>query len=240
MNRFFSLLFFVVLASNLLDAQQAVHSDSLRQKLQTDSLRIYRKTSARLFLKLENRYSPIASERVNMLGVMGGVTLHEHHSFFLGYFLMLPEQVAPFVVKLPGLSGNAQSFLDMRYGHIGYQYVLYRRRYFQMNMPFTAGLGTCEVLLQKPGSIEPEQYGGSILPLSAGLQLIVKPLSWLGLSASGGYRYVLQQKNVDLSLHGAYYSFGIWMDGRFVSRHLRYKNKVRIHQRALKDAKNGA
>ena len=215
------------------EAQTDYKSDSLKQKLQTDSMRIYRTTIARLFLKLENRHSPIASERVSMIGLMSGITLKNHHTFFIGYFFMLPEQVAPFVFKLPGLKANRQEFLNMNYGLIGYQYVLHKSRYFQANLPVTVGFGHYDVNLKDQNTLQTQSYGGRVVPFSAGIQLIGKPLSWLGLSFSGGYRYMAQQQNASLSLHGTYYSFGLWMDGRFVSRHLRYKNRLRLHNKAI-------
>lgn len=216
------------------EAQTDSKSDSLKQKLQTDSMRIYRSTIARLFLKLENRHSPIASERVSMIGLMGGLTLKDHHSFFIGYFFMLPKQVAPIVVTLPGVKGNQQEFLNMNFGLIGYQYVLYKSRYFQANLPVTLGLGHYDVKLTDENTKQTQNYGGRIVPFSVGGQFIGKPLSWLGLSISGGYRYMAQQQNATLSLHGMYYSFGLWIDGRFVSRHLRYKNRLRLHYKASK------
>jgi hypothetical protein len=228
------LLFFSLVFAYLnTEAQTDYRSDSLTLKLQTDSMRIYRTTIARLFLKLENRHSPLASERVSMIGLMGGITLKDYHSFFIGYFFMLPQQVAPFVFKLPGLNANQQEFLNMNYGLIGYQYVLHKSRYFQANLPVTVGLGHYDVNLRDENTLQTQSYGGRIVPFSAGVQLIGKPVSWLGLSVSGGYRYMAQQQNASLSLHGAYYSFGLWMDGRFVSRHLRYKNRLRLHNKAI-------
>lgn len=205
-------------------------SDSLRIRLHHDSVKIYRHTSTRLFIKLENRYSPIANERLNMLGAMLGATFYERHSFFAGYFFMLKQQVAPFSISIPFLRPNEQTFLNMHYGLIGYQYSIVKTRFLHINLPFTAGFGKARVEYDTGNGIL--SYNDDIMPLSAGLQVILKPLNWLGASVSGGYRYIPQQQHNNLSLHGFYYSFGIWLDGRFISRHLRYNRRVRLHEKA--------
>lgn len=118
----------------------------------------------------------------------------------------------------------------MHYGLIGYQYSIVKTRFLHINLPFTAGFGKARVEYDTGNGIL--SYNDDIMPLSAGLQVILKPLNWLGASVSGGYRYIPQQQHNNLSLHGFYYSFGIWLDGRFISRHLRYNRRVRLHEKA--------
>lgn len=205
--------------------------DSLAQKLKEDSLHIFRKTSAKLFLKAEKRFSFISREGVSLYGLMLGATYHEHHTFFGGYFILDPRNPRPLTPE--DLGDKIQHFVDMRYGVIGYQYVAHKSRYWQVTTPLALGFGHYHVERKTVNGDELSPSEGRIYPTSAGLQVIFKPVRWIGISASGGYRYIAQQQDTQLSLKGFYYAFGIWLDGRYLSRHLQYSQKKRHYQHIL-------
>lgn len=228
------LICFLLLASLAHFGQPAkeIRADSLRMKLAADSARIYRKTLAKLFLKLEDRYSFISNEHVNLFGLMSGITLHNHHTFFLGYFFMDPRRDSP--ISFEGIKPNTQHYLDMRYFVFGYQYVVFTKRYWQLNMPLALGYGTYKVDVTDDNNNHLSTRTGRVLPTNAGFQLIFRPIRWAGVSASGGYRYIGQKENTELSLRGWYYSFGIWLDGRYVTRYLRYGLRRRQYHKAMR------
>lgn len=205
--------------------------DSLRLQLREDSARIHRPLNTRLFLKVEDRYSFVSRERVNMFGIMSGITIRDHHTIFLGFFFLDPFNIRVFTID--GITANRQQFLNLKYGVLGYQYVVHKSRYWQVNTPVAVGFGTYQVEVQNPIDNTSVFSSGHIWPASAGLQVIYKPFTWIGLSVSGGYRYITQQENTNLSLKGWYYSFGIWLDGRIVSRHIRYHRKKQIFRRHI-------
>lgn len=226
---------FLVLAGLLLTRMQAQNlPDSLARVLRTDSLRIYRRTAAKLFLKVENRNSFVSREGINLFGFMAGATFYESHTFFLGYFFLDPRNKNP--ISPQGWTTTVQHFLNMRYGVIGYQYVLHKSRYLQINTPLALGYGRYQVERKTETGTALSTAEGNMVPTSAGVQVILKPLEWVAFSVSGGYRYIGQQENTDLSLRGFYYAIGIWLDGRFLRRHFQYTYKKRHYQRLLRES----
>ncbi|MGZ8558587.1 MAG: hypothetical protein ACXWWC_09650, partial [Chitinophagaceae bacterium] len=102
-----------------------------------------------------------------------------------------------------------------------YQYVLFNFRYVQLNIPIEVGYGDYNaVITDRLGVVK--EVSGKIAPISYGLQLILKPIKWAGLSASGGYREVKYDEAIRLSFNGWYYSFGVWADARHLIRSFRY------------------
>jgi hypothetical protein len=205
--------------------------DSLRQNLTADSIHIFRKRLAKPFLKIENRYSFISNENINLFGIMGGATFIEKHTIFTGYFFLDPRRTTPISFAERGI--NTQHYLDMNYFVLGYQYVFISKRYFQVNAPLATGYGTYKVEVTDNYDNPISSKSGNIWPTNAGLQLIIKPLKWIGVSASGGYRYIGNKVNTELVLRGWYYSFGLWLDGRQIYRSARLFNKRRIYRREI-------
>ncbi len=70
---------------SLIKSKQA---DSLQTKLANDSAYIFRKTKAKLYLRVENRRSFISQESINLFGFLAGVTLFEKHILCTGYYGM--------------------------------------------------------------------------------------------------------------------------------------------------------
>lgn len=63
---------------------------------------------------------------------------------------------------------------------------------------------------------------GPIKLSSAGLQVIFKPLKWIGLVGMGGYRFVRFNEKTNLNFNNFYYSYGVWVDIRQIHRDLRF------------------
>jgi hypothetical protein len=214
-----------------LPAKQQHKLDSLAAKLKKDSAFIYRRTIARPYLRLENRRAFIVSEKVNFLGFLAGANLHERHIVCAGYYFL--DRKSRALIPLRDLSGAGTSrFSKFGYFVLSYQYILLNLRYVQLNTPLEAGYGSYAT--DNPTGIAITN-AGNFLPLCAGLQLILKPFKFAGVSASGGYRYV-RHDLLSISFNGIYYSFGVWVDARYLFRGLRYhlvKQKYRETVRSL-------
>jgi len=179
---------------------------------------------------VENRNSFLANEHVNLLGFLAGVTLYEKHVVSAGYyFLDKGSRHSILLVK----EKASQQFSKLSYVDFAYQYILLSYRYLQLNVPLEAGFGSYEgTYIDSTGNTT--VIKGKMLPLAAGLQLFIKPIRWLGVSATGGYRQVKHDAN-NFRLDGFYYSFGLWIDARHVIRTLRYRSaKHRFHQKAAR------
>jgi hypothetical protein len=205
--------------------------DSLVLQLQKDSAHIFRKSIARPYLKVENRNSFLANDHVNFLGFLAGATLYERHIICAGFYSL--DKKSRRLIALPQDAGK-QEFSKLEYVDFAYQYVLINLKYLQLNVPFEVGYGSYVATVSDSLNRNVKNLDGNFVPFGWGLQFIFKPIRWLGLSASGGYREV-KQDAIKLSINGWYYSFGIWLDARLIYRELKYsRHKKRIHHELQK------
>lgn len=203
--------------------------DSLRLKLSKDSAQIYRNTIARPYLRLENRRSFIETEKVSFLGFLAGATLYDRHIVCAGFYF-LPKRSADWITPEPGI--RSQKFEKLSYVNFSYQYILLNYRYLQLNTPFEVGYGNYKTEEKNLLTLQDTIRAGNFIPFGLGLQLILKPLRWAGLSASGGYRYV-KHDPISLSFNGWYYSFGVWVDARYLFRATRFHYAKKQYRRAI-------
>jgi hypothetical protein len=166
-----------------------------------------------------------------LFGFLAGATFLQKHSASVGYYFLDPYNQDQIVQNDNTVTIN--HYKELNYYVIGYQYVLFNYRYFLVNVPLAVGFGKCVVDIQDVQSNTTITESGNIYPTNAAIQLVLKPLKWVGLSASYGYRNVAAQKNSGLILRGPYYSFGIWMDARHVNRSLRYIRKKHIYRKEM-------
>src|SRR5688572_9843694 len=80
--------------------------DSLRKKLKQDSAYIFRRTFAKPFLKVENRFSFINSEAVNLLGFQVGATMLDRHTVAAGYYFPDPRKKNTIAVLNENINTN--------------------------------------------------------------------------------------------------------------------------------------
>lgn len=226
MNRFV-LLLFLIPAKQLL-SQNTLLKDSLTIQLSKDSLRIYKQTKAKLYLRLESRNSFINREPVRLYGFLAGATFFERHIICGGIYSLDKRKESP----LSNLDRrhNANHFLSLSYVDVSYQYVLFNHRYVQFNIPLEIGYGKFRVSseIKGPGG----NFSGYFVPIGASVQVICKPIRWAGISMIGGYRYV-NNKHLRLNLEGFYYSVGLWIDARQVLRDFSYHKKKKKYRKLL-------
>jgi hypothetical protein len=207
--------------------------DSLKAKLNKDSAWIYRKTIARPYLRLENRRSFIVDERVNFLGVQGGAVLYDRHIISAGYYF-LDKRSKEAISSLDNSDGAIRQFSKLSYYVFSYQYILFNKRFVQLNTPIEIGYGTYGGAFLDSAQTVSGNFDGTFVPAGAGLQLILKPVRWAGVSGSGGYRYV-KQDAIRVRFNGWYYSFGVWIDARYLLREFRYYIQKRSYRRNVRE-----
>jgi hypothetical protein len=230
-----ALSFLLLLLGSCLAAQDAERQnhmrDSLRASFSADSAYIFRNTIAKPYLRLENRRSFIIRENVNFLGFLAGANLHNRHVVSAGMYFLTKSSKDPIALyeDRPG----TQQFSSLNYFVFSYQYILLNYRYVQLNTPLEAGYGNYKAMVsdyQDPEIMH--KVTGNFLPFGAGLQLIAKPVRWIGASVSGGYRKV-KHDAVNLRFNGWYYSFGLWLDVRYLARQGRYQVAKKHYHKKL-------
>jgi hypothetical protein len=206
-------------------------SDSLKNKLAADSARIFKFKKLRLVFSFDNRSSFVRSIPVDFNGVQLGFIYRERHSFGVGFYGMTVNSQQP--VKVKDANRTINQTLRLNFTMVFYEFVLVSRRYFSLHLPIEAGFGNYNVVLQDSLSKKiVRDDRAPVLPLGTGLQVIIKPFRWVGLSLLGGYRYV-SEKSVNLNFNGVFYSVGVWFDVRQAYREWKYWKVKRTYRREM-------
>ena len=117
---------------------------------------------------------------------------------------------------------SAKKMLTMNYFTFFYQYTVIDKKYFELDIPVEIGLGGCTISYSDSALHKTyRQSSGAIIPLGIGLQGIVKPIKWVGLSVLIGYRMVAE-KSVGQNFNGVYSSIGLNFDLRQIVRDTKY------------------
>ncbi|MGZ3901118.1 MAG: hypothetical protein ACXVNM_14840 [Bacteroidia bacterium] len=214
------------------DSFKKYRIDSLSDKLKKDSVHIYRFQKVRPYLSLDNRNSFIGGHPVNFKGFQAGIILHERHTLALGLYAMSQKSKRN-VKTLDGPKAVERS-ISLNYLTLFYQYALIDKRYFEFDIPFEIGLGGYDIKFKDTltGFTYRELKGG-IIPFGAGLQPVIKPLKWVGISFLLGYRFVAT--NSAANFNGLYYSIGLNIDVRQIIRDINYYQfKKKRYRRKIK------
>jgi hypothetical protein len=220
----------LLLCAASVHAQRADPRDSLATALLSDSTHIYRVTIAKPYLRLENRTSFLNHARVNFLGFMAGVNLHQNHIVCAGYYQLDRRSKIPF--RQAG-TGRLHEYGNVEFVNVSYQYIFLNRKHLQMQLPLEFGYGSYRVGIDNDLPTNagiPEE--GNFIPISGGLQSIIRPVRSAGISLMLGYRYA-KHEALALEFNGFYYAFGIWIDARQVYRDLRYAWVKKRYREAL-------
>ncbi len=227
--------------------------DSLKQKFQKDSARIYRFQKFRLRVALDQRGSWISNTKLNKTvpvsvnGLQIGVILFERHTIGIGFYEITRTAKKPKTVNdvnSPPKSGA----LDLRYNTLFYEFALFKKKYYEVDIPIEFGLGRYVYDVHQAG-LNTWHEQGPVIIYGLSAQLIIKPVRWIGLVGMGGYRYTTfspneirstnpnAEKETQLDFRNFYYSYGVWIDLRQIIRDTRFygfkRPKYRKNLRAI-------
>ena len=220
------------------DSIRQYHIDSLTIKFRKDSAHIYRFKKVRPYASLDNRNSFIKDAPVNVRGFQLGTILHEKHTVGFGLYSLQNSAKQNFTTKNEK-NIVAKRNLTLNYLTLFYQYVIIDKRFFELDIPLEVGLGSYHISLEDTlaHKIITDKRGGVSLT-AGGVNVILKPVKWIGVSGTAGYRLALD-KNPNLNFSGAYYSVGLWIDLRQIYRDTRFfgftRKKYRKQIKAIKN-----
>jgi hypothetical protein len=207
--------------------------DSLRLKFQKDSAHTYRFKKLRPWFALDERNSWIRNEKgtkkvpVTIDGIQAGIILKEKHTIGIGLYTMNGSSQKP--VKLSdGNNKITYQELLMKYSTLYYQYEIVDTRFFELDVPIEFGLGRYVYNLKNETQTQLLWREQGLIKISGGgVRMVLKPLRWIGLYGTGGYRIVVFNKKTNLNFNGAYYSYGIWVDIRQIYRDIKFYGFLR-------------
>ncbi|MDB5274624.1 MAG: hypothetical protein JWO58_2991 [Chitinophagaceae bacterium] len=202
--------------------QRQASLDLLKQKLKTDSSRIYRFQKLRPFVALDNRYTSIQAAPITIHGFQAGVKFSNRHILCLGYYTLFRESRREFIRKSTGEASNRLEDLRMNYVTLFYQYTLIDHRFFRISVPMELGVGQYEIKISSAATGNKiSDHKNVMFPVGTGIQVVLKPVRWIGLSSALGYRYVMDV-DPNLNFNGWYYAYGVWLDVRQIVRDTRF------------------
>jgi hypothetical protein len=235
--RVLSLLIFILFLAGKLHCQHSADKagkiDSLNKKLKADSLHTYRFKKFRPFLAIDNRASFIRDNPVNFKGLQLGIILYENHTMGFGFYNI--NQNSKKQVRTIDNSRTINQYLTLNYTTTFYSYAFIEKKYFEINLPVEIGFGRYRIQVEDSatGKMISDKSAG-IVPIGAGVELVIKPIRWIGISSMGGYRYV--RENSRINFNGWYYSIGLWIDIRQIYRDIKfYGFQKKKHKRAVKE-----
>lgn len=209
--------------------------DSLNLKFKKDSAHIYRFKIIRPFVAIDNRNSFIKEGPVNVKGFQLGVILKEKHTIGFGTYALQNNSKQNLTSKDIN-SVPLKRTLDLNYLTLFYRYRIIDKRFFELAAPLEVGLGGYHIKLidDRTDKLVSEVEGGTMLT-SGGVDIVLKPFKWIGLTGSAGYRIALE-KNPNVNFNGTYYSYGVWVDLRQIYRDIKFYGFTRKkHRRQLKE-----
>ncbi len=185
--------------------------DSLSFKFKKDSAHIYRFKVLRPFAAIDNRNSFIKDGPVNVKGIQAGVIIKEKHTVGFGLY-SLQNNSRQSVDNKNENNVFAKRSLRLNYLTLFYQYVIIDKRFFELDLPLEVGLGGYHIRVEDTvvHKVITDKNGGTLLT-SGGVNIILKPVKWIGISGTAGYRFAFD-KNPNVNFSGAYYSYGVWVD----------------------------
>lgn len=207
--------------------------DSLHTQLKNDSVYIYRFRKVRPYIKYTERNSIGNPHPVNFYGPQFGLVLFEKHILGVGYYLSSVRTRKAYPV-LDGIIEASQA-VDMRYGTLFYEYILFEKKYFELHLPFEGGYGYYHSGFTYSNGQLYREENKDLMMGACGIIFIAKPVRWLAVTGSLGGR----TGNIAL-VDGFYYAVGFRLMLRNLSNDINYhlikKKRYRSSVAALNSA----
>lgn len=190
-----------------------------RAQFRKDSMAIMKPMLFRPQIRLDNKICFYKGDSYNIDGIDAGVILKERVRFTLGYYRLNDE--------LSGYSKteNGTYFdrnLKLHYGSINIEFVYLNSRFFTLGIPFEFCFGK-NTLNFKTSPTDQVSYtkSGFVSLIDLGASGTFKPIRWVGVRLTGGYRHTIINSVPGSRFDGPFISFGIAVNLREISKDVR-------------------
>lgn len=224
---FFTVLSFAALSQDL--KQQQI--DTLNARFRKDSAEIFGFKKIRPFVNYHERNSIGNPKIVNFFGPQIGMLVKERHITGFGIYFSSPNTKKP--VHVIDETADALKKINITYMTAFYQYILIQSRYVELHTPLETGYGVLKYTYSDLGGHTYKGGDHNFAMAAAGVQVIVKPLKWLGLSGICGYRAA--QETV---INGYFYAVGVWIGLKPLLMDIKYLQRKKTYRRDLKKVNN--
>lgn len=206
-------------------AQNQVKLDSLKHKLDEDSIKIFKTKKLLPILTIDTRNSLISTAKIQIQGLQLGIVFKESDVAGIGAYLIL----LPFKIK-----DHPQLYnLDVKYATAFYQKLLIDKRYHELDVMIEVGVGQYKTYSKEPSGVKLVKQG-PFNPIGLTPVYIFKPTKWIGIQLMAGYRWMLQQELYN-TFSQPFYSVGLWLSVKDFIRFLNYDiSKKKIYRQEVK------
>lgn len=207
-------------------AQQSVPTDSACVDTAPVPARPRRRVG--FVLSLDNRNSFVQSSAVYIIGLNAGLVLPgQRWRVGLGGYTLRRDYADQFVYQYKNgkrtkkIADTLTPQLSLTYLTPNISYVFFQRRWLEISIPLEAGLGRSHYTeTDQNGNTQVDNHG-LFVPIEAGLAVLVRPIRWVGVSGSVGYRKSVLETDYKDDFDGMYFSYrlnvfvgAIWRDWR--------------------------
>lgn len=226
----FVYILFAVLCATSLSAQEKPGTAKPKKQEQPKkklSKAQFRKDSAAIMkpwflrpqLRIDNKISFYRGNSYNIDGFDAGVIMKEKIRFTLGYY-RLNDELSGYSKTENGTLFDRK--LKLHYGSVNIEFVYHNSRFFTLGIPFEFCFGE-NTLNFKTSPTDPTSYTktGFVSIIDLGASGTFKPIRWVGVRLTGGYRRTVINHVPGSRFDGPFISFGIAVNIREVSKDLR-------------------
>ncbi|MFI5150886.1 MAG: hypothetical protein ACHQRM_14210 [Bacteroidia bacterium] len=162
---------------------------SIGQKKQDTITRYTPNQFQRYQLGLDNRYSIIGDNIINVFGVKAGYAIHDRWRVGVGYYQLLSPAAITFDMK----NQEYQARFSFWYASAFVEGVLIHRKRYEISIPLIFAVGERPYIKTTncPYLLNPAEKTVQLLEIS--LTGYYKILNWMGPGIGIGYRYMLNQ-----------------------------------------------
>lgn len=184
-------------------------------------------------LSLDNRQSFVQASAVHIIGLNAGIVLpNRRWRLGLGGYTLSRNYNDLYVYQVKNgkrtkkIIDTLTPNLSLTYFTPNVSYVFLQRRWLEISLPLGFGLGRSHYTETNQNDQVKTDTKGLFFPVEAGLNVLIKPLRWAGVSGSVGYRKSVFEIDYKEDFDGLYFSYrlnvfvgNIWRDYRAYRRH---------------------
>lgn len=190
-----------------------------RAQFRKDSIAIMKPRLIRPQLRLDNKISFYRGDSYNIDGIDAGIILKEKIRFTLGFY-RLNDELSGYSKTESGTYFDRR--LRLHYGSMNIEFVYHNSRFFTLGIPFEFCFGQ-NTLRYKTSPADDRSYtrSGFVSMIDLGASGTFKPIRWVGVRFTGGYRRTIINQVPGSRFDGPFISFGIAVNVREVSKDVR-------------------
>ena len=191
-------------------------------------------------LSLDNRQSFVQASAVRVIGLNAGVVLPGGRwRLGLGGYTLSRSYADLYIYQYKNgkrtkkIIDTLTPQLDLIYFTPNVSYVVFQRPWLEISVPVGIGLGGSRYVVTDQTGSPTVDKSGVFLPVEAGLAVLIKPVRWVGVSGSVGYRKSVMEIDYKEDFDGLYFSYRVNVFVGVIWRDLRHGQQRRHISREL-------